>query len=641
MADQDSRTASIGQKRGREEYEDTTNFRPINGKRSRQSGNYDELGEGASYFTEDTSGEISDEAEGEGSDEFHDAIEVDFSEGEISEGEISDAGGVALEMNTGKNNNSAKITSSTPQVIPAGHARSGKQPLGTVSEDIRDIKREPPLATSPAPYGSSHTSSHPRHHAVPVVVIDDSPLQRRPSSRSAPVDMRLRDLSDTERRFQKLYFHLDSPDAIARCTTCSYEGHLADNCPERECRHCGELDTHFTIQCPTWVKCSRCRERGHDAEDCDSLLKHSEADGHGICDYCSKRGHAEEQCPKFWRTFDPEELSGLLHKTRNCIISCYNCGKWGHWGDDCPKRKRKWKVSTSYCFSRAYASHFFVEGNGTNFFTPLDERVPGRSGPVNTRPGHRGGKGDTTQPPLTDEPTPSPPLPRDGKRSRGGGLGAKVARQDSKTNNNDAGSDNTSFFGKKVQAKEQPKGMKIKFGASANAGHRPNGGGYAFDVNDRDPPADRPALGSRGSRSNGVSNGLDADGRDSRRGGIAQPPSRGAGIFHKRGRGLSNGAAIGTSIRMGKYNAVPPPQSVAPPPTRPKRGSGGGNGGGGRGGGGSQNGGGGRGRGGGGPQRGGPQNSGGGRGGATLESGEHGRKTALDMARQRYARGRG
>ncbi|KAK3684636.1 hypothetical protein LTR37_020100 [Vermiconidia calcicola] len=151
----------------------------------------------------------------------------------------------------------------------------------------------------------------------------------------------LKDLSDHEQLLQCKYYNVyhhehqqqrqcrdfitDDPDAVIRCLSCGKQGHMEDDCPELTCTHCGAFDEHFSGACPRHIKCGRCRQRGHDAADCENLRR-VEAGGPGDpCDVCGGGGHAEEECSGLWRTYVPSESNiKKISREQNYQLSMLN-----------------------------------------------------------------------------------------------------------------------------------------------------------------------------------------------------------------------------------------------------------------------------------------------------------------------------
>lgn len=171
---------------------------------------------------------------------------------------------------------------------------------------------------------------------------------------SAQTPIRMKHLSLDARALQTRYWGLTDDDAMVRCPVCSRYGHYTDTCRSRTCKHCGVEDGHFASACPTFKKCSRCRERGHNVSECPSKLARSTADGL-ICDLC-EGPHAEDKCSWIWRTFHPEDLSAIW-KVDQMITACYECGAHSHFGDDCGRKPRD-KIPNSDVFSAKFANQF-------------------------------------------------------------------------------------------------------------------------------------------------------------------------------------------------------------------------------------------------------------------------------------------
>ncbi|KAI6839122.1 hypothetical protein KC340_g8194 [Hortaea werneckii] len=171
--------------------------------------------------------------------------------------------------------------------------------------------------------------------------------------------IRLYEASEEEQELQHRYFHIEGTAAHVRCLSCGEEGHVVDNCPENTCKHCGAFEDHFSSACPTFVKCGRCRQRGHDSRTCTNQSK--PAGGRfDPCDICNDVDHVEEECPKLWRWYEPQENTVVKIPNSAMIKTCYNCGSVSHWGDDCsllPDFIRD-KLHFNRNWSARYASNF-------------------------------------------------------------------------------------------------------------------------------------------------------------------------------------------------------------------------------------------------------------------------------------------
>lgn len=141
---------------------------------------------------------------------------------------------------------------------------------------------------------------------------------------------------------------------------------MESSCPARTCEHCGAVDKHFAIACPTHQKCGRCRQRGHLIQNC----RNSSSIRPGVdisCEICGRSNHIEGECPELAHS----GLGGPVKQIPRevMIVSCYKCGasgRNGHWGDDCSQWRRfgEQKPSPDGIFSREYVEKFIVQEEG-------------------------------------------------------------------------------------------------------------------------------------------------------------------------------------------------------------------------------------------------------------------------------------
>ena len=181
----------------------------------------------------------------------------------------------------------------------------------------------------------------------------------------------LSQLSTEERSLQLRYWGLTRDDDLARCLSCAAEGHVSASCPSSGCSNCSTKGDHSTEACPLTQKCTKCRERGHRKNQCQSKLSRTSADGFS-CDLCHRKGHTEENCARLWRTYDPDSIANPI-KVRNLLVGCYQCGTNGHWGDDCkiiPRRKKS--SNTNDVFSAKYADVYLIDPSNNKPNTQLN-----------------------------------------------------------------------------------------------------------------------------------------------------------------------------------------------------------------------------------------------------------------------------
>lgn len=188
-------------------------------------------------------------------------------------------------------------------------------------------------------YSNSNLGEHVRlnNHS------DNSVLER-------PLPQILADLDPTELKEQLKHFYtardpnsIDLKDPI-RCLICSKEGHSTSVCPSLVCQCCQKVKDHFTGDCPKNRRCEKCRNKGHDKENCPYKL--SRLDGSEIeCDLCQRTGHTEAECELQWRTSGRPWESDI--NAAGMSFYCYECGGRGHLGNNCPSRNPRKAMGSS------------------------------------------------------------------------------------------------------------------------------------------------------------------------------------------------------------------------------------------------------------------------------------------------------
>lgn len=152
------------------------------------------------------------------------------------------------------------------------------------------------------------------------------------SSNATSGNLRLLDLNpdELEEQLKYAFYHLNRTQVDLNrpvtCLLCLRSGHLSSDCHQATCKQCGEDGNHPSSLCPTHSRCTKCRERGHRSQDCQTDLKVTTVP----CDVCGRLSHVEQDCPEQY--FLPTMLEGPL----KLWISCCICSSKSHLVGDCP-----------------------------------------------------------------------------------------------------------------------------------------------------------------------------------------------------------------------------------------------------------------------------------------------------------------
>ncbi|RAH72181.1 zinc knuckle domain protein [Aspergillus aculeatinus CBS 121060] len=344
--------------------------------------------------------------------------------------------------------------------------------------------------------------------------------QRYPTAPSVLADLHREDMDfQAKYRFYDRDINAIDLQLPIACTECLQEGHLAEVCPSKECVHCNAWNEHQSSLCPTWRRCQRCRERGHDDDTCPSALKGSASET--PCDLCGSSDHLELDCDMMWKLSNQHDpTSGPVLVS----ISCAKCCSNRHLIGDCPSLKKPLLSST-------WTLHGIDLGMITNTNSVVNSRRGGGGGGGGgprggQAPGPRGmkirGRADQHRPPSSDS---------DDMMSR---LRQQPVKRGNNSNNNRG---------------------HIRFGAGIGTNNRniaPTGGGGGYRQRSLSPNG-RPG---RGGRAGGGGGGRGRDSYQPSSGGRnARPPpapsrparggggGRGGGRGGKRGGGGSGGDA--------------------------------------------------------------------------------------------------
>ncbi|KAJ5729879.1 uncharacterized protein N7483_004387 [Penicillium malachiteum] len=205
------------------------------------------------------------------------------------------------------------------------------------------------------------------------------------------------------------------------CFECLKRGHLSEVCPDKDCPHCGQWGEHTALWCPVWLRCEKCRERGHSEAECTSSLRSSA--GEVPCDICGRTDHVERRCLRRIQLpmYEPDTMTGS--NQFRISISCSHCLSNSHILGDCPNRVQT--QETAWISLRGISPSRIINTN--------TERDPEPPRPVNYqegrgRPqGRRGGFNARSDSSSSDDVLPlraasnrNPP-PRGNPRGRGRG----------------------------------------------------------------------------------------------------------------------------------------------------------------------------------------------------------------------------
>lgn len=331
-------------------------------------------------------------------------LEWGLSDGEIDEGDEAEA----------------EVQSKTPRAKRRKCKRCKEK-----GHQAGDCPDRPELQRMSSEYGQ--TSQDGAHNQLQGDL--ESSLAARPAQLAneittvsvAQTEIRLGDLSaeDFENQVRYTLFHLNRDqidlNRLVVCTTCLQEGHLESSCPESNCIHCGAEGEHPSRTCPTYRRCLKCRQRGHDVDTCISKLR----DASIPCDLCDSNEHFENTCPT---RFFPKQRSVKTGEVK-LWISCCICASKTHLVGDCAERRSGAQTSV-WCLQSLDANQISnlsleagtrkLEKDAENRgMRPQGLKIKGRADAY----GRAQPLGDDV-----DEPFLRPPVGRKDNTSRRGGL---------------------------------------------------------------------------------------------------------------------------------------------------------------------------------------------------------------------------
>ncbi|EEP80314.1 predicted protein [Uncinocarpus reesii 1704] len=225
--------------------------------------------------------------------------------------------------------NSIMLNLSTPSQHLTEEKPNSLQALAVQTNGSREI---PQQGTNQQPSAREDLGPHGQGITDKSVAIE-SFNSKYPSPPHTLVDL---SREDRDIQIKYIYYNRDPKGVDLNlpigCTDCLAEGHLAEICPDKECKHCGAWSVHESRFCPSWRRCQRCRERGHDEVDCPSLLK--ELASEIPCDFCNSNQHIESECDLLWKVPKRDlSLSQIF-----ISVCCSFCTSKQHLLGDCPVR---------------------------------------------------------------------------------------------------------------------------------------------------------------------------------------------------------------------------------------------------------------------------------------------------------------
>ncbi|KAL4896799.1 hypothetical protein BDV59DRAFT_171572 [Aspergillus ambiguus] len=344
------RTSLSSRKGNAEDSKSSARFDAVNGKywrsRSESVSSEERTGNPPEKVVPMEEGQVSEDGDSS------DSGEMQLS-GESDDSSLDSEADDSIMLNIGSRNQAKNSEMSAgdgddydPEALPVSRAVNGVQ-NGTVHDPATDSKEDVLRRFS---------QKYPVH---PSTLADLNQSDMDIQARSVFYDRNIHDIN------------LQLPVA---CTECLREGHLAEVCPFKECVHCGAWNKHQSSFCPQWRRCQRCRERGHDEQQCASPLKSSAAEI--PCDLCGSSDHLELECDFMWKLPRQDPSSGPVLVS----ISCAHCTSTRHLVGDCPQYQRKPILSSSWT----------LRGIDPHMVTNINSVVSGRPGAGGAN-GQRGG----------------------------------------------------------------------------------------------------------------------------------------------------------------------------------------------------------------------------------------------------------
>ncbi|KAL2073502.1 hypothetical protein VTL71DRAFT_10828 [Oculimacula yallundae] len=243
---------------------------------------------------------------------------------------------------SGKGQKKCRATATAPYAITIKKAKElANQVLGRpmqteVSQPSLEIMNRSRDLSTPAGVSSQAPSRHENgdvdmamEDEADVASVPDEAMEiiDHPIDDEGPIDL---DVRQAELYLQQRYYP-SSDLSVLRCLACGQAGHKILSCPSIKCGVCGTSGVHSEAMCPRKRRCSKCRERGHQAHECKEKLALPKSEM--SCDICQSSDHLEMACHYVWRSFCPSQEEILT--VRDILVDCYTCGSSGHFGPEC------------------------------------------------------------------------------------------------------------------------------------------------------------------------------------------------------------------------------------------------------------------------------------------------------------------
>ncbi|KAL2175847.1 uncharacterized protein P884DRAFT_261789 [Thermothelomyces heterothallicus CBS 202.75] len=163
------------------------------------------------------------------------------------------------------------------------------------------------------------------------------------------------------------------------CHMCASRDHDATECPETACRFCGD-DGHRSFGCPTRLRCTKCKQLGHQKKDCTEKLALPPDEVE--CIFCQSRDHVDASCHEIWRSFKFNPAT--VRRVRSLPVFCYCCGSEGHYGPACGLNPQRGEGGPWETWSQANCDRY--QDPASSDVATVFEAPSTSSGPRSERP---------------------------------------------------------------------------------------------------------------------------------------------------------------------------------------------------------------------------------------------------------------